>query len=67
MAVKGRRGGPRPGSGRKPIPIAERQRNRVTVNLTDAEYQALIDRAGVESPSTFARRELVRLLGRRAR
>jgi hypothetical protein len=41
--------------------------NRVTLNLTAAEYRSLADAAGAESPSTFARRELVRLLARKAK
>ena len=67
VAAKGRRGGPQPGAGRKPLPPEERFRNRVTLNFDDAQYQALLDAAGAESPSIFARRELVRLLARRAR
>jgi len=37
------------------------------LNLDDAQYQLLVDAAGADSPSAFARRELVRLLARRGR
>ena len=58
-------GGVRPGAGRKPLPPAERQRNRVVVNLTDAEYDALAKAAGSASPSAFLRALLLRSLSRR--
>ena len=62
---KNGRGGPRAGAGRKPIPPGERQRNRVTVNLTDHEYDELRQAAKDEAPGAFARRVLVRYLARR--
>jgi hypothetical protein len=36
--MKGRRGGPRKGAGRKPEQEGEPRRNRVVVLLTDAEF-----------------------------
>lgn len=61
------RGGPRAGAGRPPAPVEERQRNRVTVNLTDAEHAALLEVAGEQLPAAFAREVLVRFLRRRRR
>jgi hypothetical protein len=58
-------GGMRPGAGRKPLPLEEKQRNRVLLNLTDAEYTQLVDLAGDEPVSTCARRIVVRYLARR--
>ncbi len=66
MSVSKRgRGGVRPGSGRKPLPLAEKQRNRVMLNLTDSEYAELMKAAGNEPISTCARRIVVRHLARR--
>ena len=67
MAAKRKngRGGARPGSGPKPKPTAERRRNRVVVNLTDEEYDALAKAAGSEQLSTFIRRALARFITRR--
>ena len=67
MAKASRRGGPRPGSGRKPIPTEERRRNRILLNLTDDEHDRLVREAGKESPSTYARRVVVKHLDRRRR
>jgi hypothetical protein len=58
------RGGVRPGSGRKSLPPAEKQRNRVMLNLTDVEYMQLVDAAGDEPISACARRIVVRYLAR---
>lgn len=57
----------RTGAGRKPIPLEERRRNRLVVNLNDHEYTQLLNAAGEESPSTFARKVLARYLARRRR
>ena len=65
MSAKRGRGGVRPGSGRKPLPPEEKQRNRIMLSLTDAEYHALLDAAEDEPPSAFARRVLARYLARR--
>lgn len=59
------RGGPQPGSGRKPLPLAKKQRNRVMLNLTDDEYMALIAAAGNEPAAAFARTIVLRYLARR--
>ena len=61
------RGGPRPGAGRKPLPVQEKRRNRVVLNLLDEEYDALVGAAGDELPSTYARRVVVAHLVRRRR
>lgn len=67
MVARKKRTGPQPIMGRPSLPPEERHRNRVVLNLDDAEYQVLVDAAGDTPPSTFARRELVRLLARRGR
>ena len=64
MAKK--RKGPRPRPGRKPKLPEERRRNRIMLNLTDAEYRALLDAAGSEAPSEYARNVLFRHLRRRS-
>ena len=53
-------GGVRPGAGRKPLPPDEKQRNRIMVSLTDAEYQALLEATGDEPVGAFARKVLLR-------
>ncbi len=58
------KGGARPGAGRKPKPLAEKRRNRVVLNLTDAEHRALRRAAGALLPATYARRVIGRHLGR---
>lgn len=63
--TKRRWGGPRPGSGRKPLPSSEKLDQRVTVNLTSREHAELLEAAGEESPSSFLRRLLNRYLARR--
>ena len=62
--VKRRRGGSRPGSGRKPKPAAERQRNRVMFTLTDAELEALVKASRGEAFSAFVRQIVLRYLSR---
>lgn len=65
MGARKGRGGKRTGAGRKLSKPEERQRNRVTMNLTDAEYGTLIEAADGKIPGTFARDVLVRILARR--
>lgn len=64
-ARKRGRGGTRSRGGRQPLPLDAKQRNRVTVHLTDAEYEALCKRAGDEPLGSAARRLLLRALGRK--
>jgi len=59
------RGGVRPGSGRPPLPAKLRKRNRIMLNFTDAEYQALVDSAGDQPVSVLARDIVLRYLRRR--
>jgi hypothetical protein len=63
--MKTGRGGPRPGSGRKPTPVEERQRNRVMFTLTDAELEALVKASRGQAFSPFVRQIVLRYLGRR--
>ena len=65
--TKRRWGGPRPGSGRRPLPPGEKLSERVTVNLTKREHAELIKAAGKESPGSFLRRLFNRYLARRKR
>ena len=58
-------GGPRVGSGRKPKPQGEKQRNRIMASFTDAEYEAILDAAGDEPIGTIIRRIVLRYLARR--
>jgi hypothetical protein len=53
------------GPGRKPKRPEERRRNRVMLNLTDAEYRALLDASGGRAPSDYVRNLLIRHLKRR--
>ena len=59
------RGGARVGAGRKPKPAAEKQRNPVQVNFTDAEHRDLEEVAGTESLASYIRRLILRHLARR--
>jgi hypothetical protein len=65
--TKNGRGGPRAGSGRKPLPLAKKRKQRLMINLTDAEYRDLVRAAGDEPPSAFVRSVLLRYLARRRR
>ena len=65
MGKVSRKGGARPGAGRKPAPPDVKQRNRVTVILTDAEHGALVDAADEMPLGSYVRRVLVRHLARR--
>ena len=65
MATNNGRGGPRPGAGRKPKPLRDHRRNRMTINLTDDELRALRGTAGKKSASDYARDVLLAHLRRR--
>ena len=58
-------GGPRPGSGRKPISEAERRSKRLMVNLSEDEHDELRRAAGDEPLGGFVRRLILRYLARR--
>lgn len=60
-------GGARPGAGRPPIPPEQRQCNRVSITLTDAEMEELERRAGDVSLAGYCRRVVVRHLMRGAK
>ncbi len=62
-----RRGGARPGAGRKPLSVEVRLRNRVMVSFADSEYDELVDAAGPEALSAFIRRIVLRSLVQRRR
>jgi len=55
----------RPGAGRKAKPLADKQRNRVVMLLTDEELDELGDASESEPLGTYARRVLLRHLDRR--
>lgn len=61
------RGGPRPGSGRPPLPPSEKRGERVTVNLTQGERRELERAAGSEPLADVIRRVLLRWARRRRR
>ena len=63
--MKKRRGGLREGAGRKPRPPELHRRNRLMLNLTDAEYDRLLAAAKGRPPATFAREIVLRDLARR--
>jgi len=65
-STKGR-GGVRSGRGRKPIPLKERRRNRVLLNLTDAELEWLEQTADGRPVSEVAREIVLHYLARRCR
>lgn len=58
-------GGPRPGSGRKPLPPGQRRSRRVMVNLTEDEARELEEAAGDAPVSDYIRRLVLRHLRRR--
>lgn len=60
-------GGARPGAGRPPIPQEQRQCNRVSITLTDAEMEELERRAGDEWLAGYCRKVVVRHLTRGAK
>ncbi len=62
---KNGRGGPRPGSGRKPSPPRTLKRNRVVLLLDDAELRMLSKAAGRRRPADLAREIVFRHLARR--
>jgi len=57
----------RSGRGRKPIPLKERRRNRVLLNLTDAEFKWLEHTADGRPVSEVAREIVLRYRDRRRR
>ena len=59
------RGGARPGAGRRALPVEERRRNRVMLNLTDAELEALERAAHGRPVAELAREIVLRSLARR--
>ncbi len=61
---KGQHGGARPRSGPKPKPIGETRRNRIMLNFTDEEYEALDRAAGEQEVSAYLRDVALRHLGR---
>ena len=65
--IKDGRGGPRPGSGRKPLPKGLRRDRKVMSTFTDAEHRELEEAAGDEPIGTFVRRVVLRHLARRRR
>lgn len=65
MAKEGQESPRRPG--RKPKPPGERLRNRIMLNLNDEELRRLVEAAGDQAPSDYARRVLLRHLARRPR
>ncbi|MCL4684697.1 hypothetical protein KJ059_08080 [Myxococcota bacterium] len=48
-------GGPRPGSGPKPLPEGERRRHAALVRMNDAERAALLRAAGGKPLATWLR------------
>ena len=62
---RGKVGGMRPGAGRKPKPLDEKQGHTLTLRMTAAEYAALREAAAEEPIATVARRLVVRSLTRR--
>jgi hypothetical protein len=62
---KGQHGGARPRSGPKPKPIGETHRNRVMLNFTDKEFEALGRAAGEQRVSAYLRDFVLRHLARR--
>lgn len=59
------RGGPRPGSGAKPIPADRRRSRLVSTRLTPNEYEALRRASGDTGLSDYLRELIVRHLARR--
>ena len=63
--TKNGRGGPRPGSGRKPLPASQKQSRRAMVTFTRTEYREVLEAAGEKPVGTFIRELVLRSLGRR--
>ncbi len=61
---KRQHGGARPSTGPKPKPIGELRRNRIMLNFTDEEYEALAQAAGEQGVSKYLREVALRHLGR---
>ncbi len=64
MTATRQHGGERSGAGREPKRLEERKRNRV-LNLDDEEYSWLVEAAGDEAVSAYARDVLLRHPDRR--
>lgn len=62
-----KRGGARPGAGRPPKPVNERQRHSVTAKLSDEELRELKRAAKDEPLGSYVRSLIVRHLVRRRR
>ena len=62
---KGQHGGARPGSGPKLKPVGETRRNRLMLNFTDGEFEALERAAGDQRISEYLREIALRRLARR--
>jgi len=59
------RGGARPGTGPKPLPLTKRRRNRIVLNLTDTEYRQVEKAARGKHLGSFAREIVLRSVARR--
>jgi len=66
-AKRSGRGGARPGAGAKPKPLEARRRNRLVVNLTDAEHALIVKACEGRALSDFVRGVLLRSIARRRR
>ena len=55
------------GAGRKPKPLEVKQGHAVTANLTQAEHDELVRRAGGEPLASYLRRLVLRHLARRSK
>ena len=62
-----KKGGWRPGSGRKSKPLDEKTRNRVGLGFTDAEISELREHALDEPLATYIRRLVLKHLERKRR
>jgi len=62
-ARKKSRGGAREGSGRKPLPPQEKQRNRIMLSFNDAELEAITNAAHGLPVATFLHDLAVRFAG----
>ncbi len=62
---KGQHGGARPGSGAKLKPVGETRRNRVMLNFTDRQFEALGRAAGDQRVSAYLREIALRRLEQR--
>ncbi len=65
MKRKTKWGGPRPGSGRKPLPAAEKRTERIMISITPEEKRELESAAGSRSVSSLLYDLVKRYLARR--